>query len=273
MKDFFSHLAFEGFAFGPIYIHTWGLAVALGFLLAIRLAGAKLKLLKKNGRIAELALFDEKIILNFSFNLIFAILIGSRLLFIVEEWPVFTKDFRAVFRIWEGGFSLFGGVIAALSYGYWWARKNKLSFWLLGEIFTPAWIFGLAIGRTGCFFIHDHLGKPTDLPWRMLIDGAYRHEPALYEAIFLIAIGFLLYFKQKKKRTKNIFLLSLLFYVFGRFWLDFFRAEEIAGGDSQWLNLTFAQWISLGTVMIAFLYYLKDKKCLLFLKNNSKVRR
>ncbi len=254
-----------GFDLGPIYINTWGMTAALGFLLAIKLATNRFKTLKEKNEAPELSQIKEKNLLDFSFNLILAILLGSRILFIFEEWPIFAEDLGAVFRIWEGGFSFFGGAAGALSYGLWWSKKNKISPLLLGEIFTPAWIFGLAVGRFGCFLIHDHLGKPTNLPWAMWIERAYRHEPALYEMFFLLCLGLIIRFREKVNgRNKNIFLISLVSYAFGRFWIDFVRAEAIAGGDPRWLDLTLAQWISLIILISGFFFYFKNRKKLAF---------
>lgn len=86
--------------------------------------------------------------------------------------------------------------------GYIWSRLNKIDFLYLGWLFTPAWLFGLFFGRLGCFLIHDHLGKPTDLPWGVFVAGAYRHEPALYEAVLLLLIGGILYLMDIKIRRK-----------------------------------------------------------------------
>lgn len=273
MRDSFTHLVLPGFELGPLYIHTWGLMAALGFLLAIKLATGKFRQLKQQDALSQLDSIEEKTILEFSFNLLLAILLGSRILFVLEEWPLFARDLGAIFRIWEGGFSFFGGVFGALVYSSWWAKKNKISFSLLGEIFTPAWIFGLAVGRFGCFLIHDHLGRPTKLPWAMWIEGMYRHEPALYEFIFLSLLGIVIYFGQQKKRTEKIFLISLTIYAVGRFGLDFFRAAAIGGGDARWLSLTLAQWFSLTIALLGLFFYLKGRKSLLFLKNNSTVKR
>lgn len=273
MKDFFSHLTLFGFNLGPFYIHTWGLTAALGFLLAIKLATGKFRQLKQKDALSQLDSIEEKTILEFSFNLILAILLGSRILFIFEEWPIFAEDLGAIFRIWEGGFSFFGGVFGSLIYSYWWAKKNKISFSPLGEIFTPAWIFGLAVGRFGCFLIHDHLGRPTKLPWAMWIEGMYRHEPALYEFIFLIFLGTFIHIWQQKKQTEKIFLIALSAYAAGRFGLDFFRAAATGGGDARWLGMTLAQWLSLIIVLLGLFFYLRGQKRLLFLKNNSSVKR
>ncbi len=251
MIHFLPSFTFEGFYFGPFYIYSWGLAVAIGILVAIWTASKRLTLLKKIQNKEYLGI-SEDTLWNFSIWLVIAIFLGARISYILETWNYYSSNFSAILKLWEGGFSFFGGALGGLLFGYYWCKKKKIDFLTLGAIFTPAWLWGLFFGRIGCFLIHDHLGKPTNLPWGIHLHGAYRHEPALYEAIWILLVVLGLYLWEKKKKFKTIneiiFPLSLILYSFGRFWIDFLRADPIEGGDDRFWGLTVAQWISIVVV-------------------------
>jgi len=220
----------QGFQLGPLYIYTWGLTAAIGVLAAVWLASRKL---------ARQTKISENQFWNLAILLVAAAFIGARISAVFEYFRYYSADPPAVFRLWEGGFSFFGGAAGALLAGYLWSKKNKINFLYIGRIFTPAWLVGLFFGRLGCFLIHDHLGKPTTLPWGMYINGTYRHEPAMYETIMILGIIAILWI-YGKKFSKYIFPVSLIMYSFGRFFLDFLRAD-----DPLYYSLTVAQWASI----------------------------
>lgn len=255
----------DGFYLGPLYIYTWGLTAAIGVIVAVFMAEKKVV----SREIAEDKFWNLAIILSIS------VFLGARIQYILETWVYYSTDFLAIFRIWEGGFSFFGGVIGALLIGYIWGRINKINFLLLGWVFTPAWLFGMFFGRLGCSLIHDHLGKPTDLPWGIWIQGAYRHEPAMYEVIWLLLIGVGLWiWGRKSRKSKNvdlsisgqlttydlllttmIFPISLLLYSVGRFFIDFLRVD-----DDRFYLLTFAQWACIAVFIWTSILIIKTQK-------------
>jgi len=186
---------------------------------------------------------------------------GARLLYVIEIRDYYFADPAAIFRLWRGGFSFFGGAVGAILAGYLWSKFNKIDFWFLSWIFTPAWLFGLFFGRLGCFLIHDHLGKSTTLPWGMWIQGAYRHEPAFYEAVMLLLMGIGLWVWETKNHRKLLFPISLVLYSSGRVFIDFTRAD-----DPLFFGLTVAQWacIIVITASIIRLCLCRQKPRLIF---------
>lgn len=261
---------FEGFQLGPVYIYTWGLTTAIGVLIAIWMAKNRVITNQRAachaGRQVGSGMSENKF-WNLAIILVISVFLGARLSYILETWNYYATDPLAALRFWKGGFSFFGGAVGGILAGWLWAKGNKTDFLYLGWLFTPAWLFGLFFGRIGCFLIHDHLGKPTGLPWGIYLQGAYRHEPALYEATGVLLIWAGLYWWEKKSRhlavesqqskklanglttynlrlTTWLFPLSLLFYSLVRFFLDFLRADDLL-----YFGLTVAQWACL-TLMI-----------------------
>jgi len=260
----------DGFYLGPLYVYTWGLTAAIGIAVALATAAKKISGIKSSGvgssfepkstnsGSSEGNLLESRF-WNLTILLVISIFFGARLLYIFENWDYYSADPLAVFRLWQGGFSFFGGAAGVILAGYSWSRVNKIDFWFLGWVFTPAWLFGLFFGRLGCSLIHDHLGKTTGLPWGIWVQNAYRHEPALYEAVWLLLVGISLYFWDFIENRigylpNNLFPLSLLLYSVGRFLLDFTRAD-----DSLYFNLTIAQWMCIITIIWTGVLIAKNK--------------
>jgi|GEM_PF-236972 len=268
-----SSVTAEGFFLGPFYFYTWGLMAAIGILAAAKSAkqkfAGKIQLAEKTG-------FSENQLWFLTIILTLSVFLGARVLYIFENWSYYSIDPLSALKIWEGGFSFSGGALAGILVGYGWSKLKKFDLFLLGFFYTPAWIYGIFFGRLGCFIIHDHLGKTTDLPWGIWIQGAYRHEPALYEAIWLLLLGVGLSWWERQdgqpnynlpaswpnKRAvsskkddlarKNIsfrkilFPLSLLLYSWGRFFIDFVRAD-----DARFYGLTIAQWFCVLLIIVS----------------------
>ena len=88
---------------GPLTIHTYGFLVALGFLAGI---GFAVWQAKKEG-------ISTDRIIDLSFYILLAAIIGSRLLFIVINAGHYLANPLDIFKIWEGGLVFYGGVLLA----------------------------------------------------------------------------------------------------------------------------------------------------------------
>lgn len=222
-----SYKVFGGFHLGPLHFNMYGIMFVLGIFaasfLAIREAG------KRN--------INSEIIWELVLYLLLGIIIGSRLFYVFFYWP---KDIPltilGVFAIWKGGLAFFGGFIGALIAGYIYARKKKLKFWVLADIFTVALVIGHIFGRFGDYFIGGHPGKITSLPWGIYLDNAIRHPVVLYEILGLIIIVVVLLNLRKFKLFDGFLFSSyVMLYSVQRMILDFFRIEST---DPRFLGLT-----------------------------------
>lgn len=221
------------FQIGPIKIFTWGFIVAIGILLAILLATKYAK--KKD--------INPDQIQNLIILMVIGGILGSRLIHILQFPEIPLTDF---FKIWDGGLSLFGGLLGGTLVFYIYAKHKKLNFLKTLDILAIPMVLGLLIGRIACFFGDGgHIGKLTTVSWGVLVNGEIRHWTVLYSFIILIPILIIL-LKLKTKHRYDGFLLAstMILYGIGRFILDFFRA------DPTYLGLTIAQF---GTILIFIL--------------------
>src|SRR5260370_5441194 len=124
-----------------IPVHTYGILVAGGFLVAMTLAA----------RAAERAGLSREKVLDLSFGILVAAMIGSRALFIVVNWDEYAHDLLGIFEFWKGGLVFYGGFIGAGLFSIWDMPRNPLSFFPHPHPPAPPVAIGQALGPLGCF--------------------------------------------------------------------------------------------------------------------------
>ncbi len=143
----------------------------------------------------------------------------------------------AILEIWKGGLGIPGAIMggALACWIYCKVKKQQFIDWM--DIVAPGLALAQAIGRWGNFFNQELYGKPTTLPWGMSVNGsAVKYHPLFfYEFLWnLLNFGLLIFlsYKAAKKLIKgDLFLIYVAFYSFGRFWLEFIRADpSFVGG-------------------------------------------
>jgi phosphatidylglycerol:prolipoprotein diacylglycerol transferase len=227
------------FLIGPLTIQVWGLFVATGVLAAVYL-GRKL---------TNKYLLSEDVFLDIAVWSLFSGLIFGRVFHILfynlDYYITYPSE---IYRFWHGGSSSLGGFFGAVlgSYIFFKVRRFKMSdFYPYLDITIISLWLGMAIGRLGCFAIHDHPGLLSNFILAVKFPGGSRLDLGLLEAIFNAAIFGLYYSnfdKFIKKRWGLVAIYSSMTYAAGRFFLDFLRARDLQVSDVRYLSLTPAQW-------------------------------
>lgn len=241
-----------GWQIGLIKIQAWGLIVALGFLIGFALV---LRLTKKQQK-------DKEIFLDLFVWLTAISLLVSRLVYIIfEERGFYWQNPIEIFKIWQGGLSSFGGFLGAALVLIWFFKKKKISRSDL-DILSWGFSFAWVVGRIGCFLIHDHLGILNNSFLAVKFPEGPRLDMALLEIIMLLPwLGIVLGKGRKLLKTPGL-LSSYLFlwYGVGRFFLDFFRAQDILSPDGRFGYLTVAQWGCIICIILALKWLRQIKK-------------
>lgn len=175
--------------------------------------------------------------------------IGARIWYVVWNWDYYSQNLKEIPAIWHGGLAFHGGILTAIIVGFVYTRVKELSFWQLADLFAPSIILGQAIGRWGNYFNQEAYGYPTNLPWAMYIDGAWRHPTFLYESIWDFGVFIYLWLiRKKQKYAGEIFLKYLLWYSVGRFIVEGFRM------DSFWVGpFRLEQLLSIGLIIFSLI--------------------
>ncbi|MBQ8248383.1 MAG: prolipoprotein diacylglyceryl transferase [Clostridia bacterium] len=205
------------------------LAMVIGFFIALRKA-------KFEG-------ISTDTVLDLAIYLIIAAIVGARLYYVVSKIENFDS-FYDVIAIWDGGLGIYGGIIAGALTIFIYTKIKKIKTAKVLDIAAPGLIIGQAIGRWGNFCNAEAHGVVTELPWKMgiaygqwtddtctqLTFGAthYYHPTFLYESLWnIIGFALIMYFYKKKKYDGQPTLWYLVWYGFGRFFIEGLRTDSL----------------------------------------------
>jgi phosphatidylglycerol:prolipoprotein diacylglycerol transferase len=218
----------ELFRIGSFPINTYGVLLALAFLVALVIAS---KLAARDGlpreRVYDLGLW-----------MLLAALLGSKVLMLWTE-PVYRENPLQLLSLdfLRSGGVFYGGLIGASLTGYFLIKRYGLPWWKTADAFAPGIALGQFIGRQGCFAAGCCWGKPTTLPWGVQFTEAgheitgvpvdvHLHPTQLYESFSALIIFFLLLWVHKRKRFDGqVILLYTVLYCAMRFTIEFFRDD------------------------------------------------
>lgn len=156
---------------------------------------------------------------------VFGALVGSKLLAWIESFPDYWAH-RFDPQTWIGGKTIVGGLLGGWA-GVEIAKKLVRVRHSTGDAFVFPLIFGMAVGRIGCFLtgLDDHTyGVATSLPWGVDFgDGIRRHPTQLYDIVFLLLLAVCLWACRKRWRNGVVFLVFVGAYCGWRFLVEFLK--------------------------------------------------
>ncbi len=178
------------------------------------------------------------------------------------HWADYKDDLPSILRLWEGGLSSFGGFVGSTVATVVLMRRSRLHFWTYADVICYGFATGWAIGRLGCYVIHDHPGRLAGSAWYealatemdvRLLNGDWsrdvRHDLGLYDGILSAVIAMFYLIADRKPRAPGFFIGWLcVLYCVPRFFLDYLRATDLVASDTRYLGLTPAQY---GAILIA----------------------
>lgn len=186
----------RGFSVGPLYIHFYGVIIALGLVLAVVYACR---------RCTQFGIKEDDILDGVLWVTPFAI-ICARAYYCIFSWDMYRDNPISVLYIWNGGLAIYGGVIGAVIGVCVFCRVKKIRIPALLDLVSLGFLIGQCIGRWGNFFNREAFGASTLTALRMglynTLTGTveYYHPTFLYESVWNLA-GFVLLHFLSKKRT------------------------------------------------------------------------
>ena len=238
------------FTIGGYTQSTYGLLVAIAFVVALSLAG----------RLARKAGLKQEDVLNLGMYCAIAGIAGAKLLMLTH-----IGSFSEIFTMetLRAGGDFFGGLILALIVAAVYMRRKHLPLLPTADVYAPGLALGHGIGRLGCFAAGCCYGVRTNLPWAVTFtspdtNGAPLHVPIhptqIYEALAEFAIFAVLLWRIRKPHANGaIISLYLVLYGTARFLVEFVRYHEqgnLLGGPldtSQYIALVL---IALGAAFL-----------------------
>ena len=233
----------KGFSILGLELRAYGLMIALGVFAAVWLSQRR----------CPTRGLDPMAIQTLALRAVPAGLIGSRVYHVMTDWRSFQGRWIDVFKIWQGGLGIPGGMFAGVVVGVLYARRMGLHTGDLIDVAAPALPLAQAIGRIGNWFNQELFGRPSKLPWAVRIDP--EHRPAryandtsfqptfLYEMLWNLAlVGFILWLDRKKIIPRGRLLaVYVIGYGVGRLWIELLRVDP-AG---HLLGVRVNVWVSL----------------------------
>lgn len=231
----------------PLVVHWYGVIIISGALLAAWMCSR---------RAADRGYDPDHVWNHLILGLILSI-IFARIYYVAFEWNNFKE--RPILEIINpatGGIAIHGAIIGAVLSAVIYTRWNKLPFWEWVDICIPGLLLGQAVGRWGNFMNQEAYGRPTDLPFGVIIDANRRvvpyrdmqqyppdtlfHATFLYESVWnLLGVGLLLWldrnlgtFKPRIKhwlRTGDLIFIYFIVYSIGRLFIEGLRTDSLCG--------------------------------------------
>ncbi|MGI8647404.1 MAG: prolipoprotein diacylglyceryl transferase [Acidimicrobiales bacterium] len=241
---------------GPVPIRAYALCIVLGVALAVFITDRRLR---ARGAPAGAALDVG----------IFAIpagIIGARLyhIFTTPE-PYFGAHGHLinVFKVWEGGLGIWGGVVGGALGAWFGCRQLGIPLRVFADALAPGLVLAQAVGRFGNWFNQELYGRPTDLPWALEIDIDHRlkeylaqatyHPTFLYESLWCVGVAALIWWAERRFNLGGgrTFALYAAVYVAGRAWIEYLRIDEA----HLVLGLRLNEWTCLVVFLLAMAYF------------------
>jgi len=215
---------------GPLPIRAYALCIVTGIVVAAIITDRRVR---RRG-------YPPGAVVDVTVWAVPAGIIGARLYHLATDPELyFTAGHNpwAAFAIWNGGLGIWGAVAGGAVGAWIGCRKTGLPLSVMADALAPALPVAQALGRFGNYFNQELFGRPTTLPWGLLIDPAHRpngygqyatfHPTFLYEVLWDLGVAVLVWAVDRRYRFRHgrAFALYVMAYVVGRFWIEDLRID------------------------------------------------
>ncbi len=250
------------FSIGSFFLPTYGLLVALAFLVGLWVAG----------RLARRTGLDREAVLNLGVYCALAAIVGAKIMMFLIDMPYYLANPGEIFSLssLQAGGVFYGGLIAALAVAALYMRSKRLPPFQTADVFAPGIALGHGIGRIGCFAAGCCWGVRTNLPWAVTFTnpeanrlvgvplGVPMHPTQLYECLAELAIFFILLSRFRRPHAPGVIIsLYLVLYSTARFFIEFVRFHDQPNPFGGPLNTS--QWISLLLIAAGCLFFARQR--------------
>lgn len=121
---------------GPLYVYTYGVALAFGFVLAAIVA---IRHTRKIG-------VRRHDVLDLMLWLMIVCVLAGRSAAVLSQWSEFMRKPIIFFSIPPGGISYYGALLAGFIVTMMFAARRNIRFWTLADALTPALALGITVG-------------------------------------------------------------------------------------------------------------------------------
>ncbi len=240
---------------GSFSIKWYSVLILVGAVLAIMIA-------LREGRRFN---YSKDFMFNMMFWAIIFGIIGARLYYVLFNLNLYS-NWVDIFKVWEGGLAIHGGIIFGLITIIIYCKKYNMRTIRMTDFIVPGLILAQAIGRWGNFFNGEAHGAATTLAHLqslhipnfiiegMQIDGIFYQPTFLYESLWCI-LGFIILLVIRRLKYTKIgqpTAFYLIWYSLGRFFIEGMRTDSLMLGGFKMAQIVSVVMfvIGLGILMI-----------------------
>ncbi len=238
---------------GNFKIEWYSLLIIIGVFLAIWLILKEAKRYK----------YPTDFVFNLCFWTIIMGIIGARAYYVLFNLNLYS-NFWDVFKIWEGGLAIHGGILFGLLTCILYCKKYKMRIIRMLDFIAPALLLAQAIGRWGNFFNQEAHGAVTTLEHLqnlhipdfiingMNIGGVYYEPTFLYESLWCLLGVIIILIIRRLKITKvgQPTAVYLMWYGLGRFFIESMRTDSLMLGGFKMAQIVSIAMIVVGLLII-----------------------
>ena len=251
------------FQIGPVTIRFYALCILAGIVAAVWITTKRWK--RYGGT------FDQ--ILDIAIVAVPCGIVGARLYHVITTPERFfgpDGNWVEMFKIWNGGLGIWGGVLLGALGAWAWCRDKHYPMALLADAVAPGLLVAQAIGRLGNWFNQELYGAPTTLPWGLKLNyagtaigateqcydgqtcptGTLFHPTFLYEMIWNLIGALLIVWIGSKAikalRAGSLFAIYVMWYTAGRTWIEALRIDFA----HTFLGVRINVWVSMAVFVL-----------------------
>jgi len=208
------------FHIGPVTIYSYGVALAVGFLLSVYFASQKAE---------ETLGMDAAIIYSFAITVMILGFVGARVFYVINDWGYFRQHPSEMVMFHRGGLVYYGALIFGSIGGVLYLKNQKLSVLNVADVISPYIALGHGIGRVGCFLNGCCYGSSALFDRFLLVFGHSTHMPIqlVSSVANLLLFLFLLSMYSRRRFQGQILALYFLIYAAVRFALEMLRGDPV----------------------------------------------
>lgn len=209
---------------------------------------------------------NKDFLFNIAFWTIIFGIIGARCYYVIFNYSFYKGDFLSMFKIWEGGLAIHGGLLAGVITIFVYTRKYRVSLLRIFDLCVPALFLAQAIGRWGNFFNGEAHGMATSIEHLqslnipkfiidgMNINGIYYTPTFLYESLACL-VGFIIIIIIRRFKYFKVGYVTgfyLIYYSTFRFFIEGLRTDSLMIGTFRVAQIVSVLMFIAGLIVIAF---------------------
>jgi phosphatidylglycerol---prolipoprotein diacylglyceryl transferase len=228
------------FGYGPLKVHWYGIMYLVAFGVAWWLGRVRAA---RPGSTWTLTDIDD-----FMFFGMLGTILGGRIGYVLFYGLSFwtAEDPWYPIKVWDGGMSFHGGLLGVMiAFAIFAVRRGRH----IADVFdfaAPLPGIGICAVRIGNFINGELWGKPTDVPWAVVVDGVPLHATQLYEASLEGVLLFIIlwWYTARPRPRMAPAGLFLIVYSLSRITVEFWRVP-----DHHLNYLLHTSWVTMGIIL------------------------